>query len=354
MPIIMSYYRSLRSRVFFVGISCAALACTASVDLDAPFTSGGISTLAGEDSGDADDADDGVGSALGELREPAPPPIKFDALPPDSPVEDKPFGVSGCRQINVLFVVDISWSMGEEKDNLNANFPEFIAVLDDYIADPGNPAIGYRIGLTNSAIFSNERGESPLALDGELFNGKRGGKPWKDCGMLGKRWIDGPAPWVTAMFTCAAPLPKSQCKNCVDPGYERPLDALEAFVAKSAPGGVNEGFYTGDEALLVVVLLTDEDDDVENTTTTWPQTKLALDEFARGEDRYVLVTIAGPPDRICKSEFGSAAPAPILHEFTNAVPYGVLGDICSGDLADSLAQALEVIVEACDSLPPAS
>ncbi|NJK32766.1 MAG: hypothetical protein HC927_10350 [Deltaproteobacteria bacterium] len=259
-------------------------------------------------------------------------------------------GSEGCSFIDVLFIVDISASMSEEKANLDTNFPSFVAVLDDYIAAPDNAALGYRLGVTNSSIVDNLEGQSTMGLDGALFDGNNLFRP--DCDLGGKLWIDGPGPTVTSTFSCLAPNPKSGCNNCTDLGKERPLDAIEMFIEKSAAGGVNEGFYRGDESLFVIVILTDEDDDANNTTTNPAQTKAALDGFTQGEERYVVVTIAGPQNGGCDSNFGSAAAAPTLHEFTGGVANGLMGDICEGDLAGSLAQALELIQESCDTLPP--
>lgn len=261
-----------------------------------------------------------------------------------------PLVEAGCEYIDVLFVVDISASMNEEKANLDANFPSFVSVLDAYVGDPGNEAVAYRLGVTNSSIVANKAGKSSMGLDGALFDGNNLFED--DCEMGGKLWIDGPDPAVASTFSCLAPDPRSGCNLCTDLGRERPLDAIEMFLAKAAPGGVNAGFYRGDASLLVIVLLTDEDDDVENTTTTPAGTKAALDKFTGGEQRYVVVTIAGPKDAACDSVFGSADPAPTLHAFTSMVPNGMLGDICQGDLAQALDQALALIQLSCDTLPP--
>ena len=296
----------------------------------------------GDPSGDGDgDPGDGDGDGDGP---------KLDTLP-DEGVDDGPMGGEGCLYIDVLFIVDISASMSEEKANLNTNFPMFVDVLDDYIADPNTAAVAYRLGLTNSSIVNNADGQSTFGLDGALYDGQGGGIA-PNCDFMGKLWIDGPGPSVSDAFSCAAPLPKSSCNNCTDIGKERPLDTINMFIEKSAPGQVNEGFYRGEESLFVIVILTDEDDDAMNTTTTPAQTKMALDTFVDGEERYVVVTIAGPQNGGCQSNFGDAAAAPILHQFTGSVPNGVLGDICMGDLSASLAEALEVIVDSCDSLPP--
>src|SRR5690606_37315167 len=95
-------------------------------------------------------------------------PLKLDIGMPDF---GEPVGGGGCTFIDVLFVVDISASMKEEKQNLDANFPAFVAVLDDYVADPHNGASGYRLGVTNSSIVDNADGQSTMGLDGALFDG---------------------------------------------------------------------------------------------------------------------------------------------------------------------------------------
>lgn len=256
----------------------------------------------------------------------------------------------GCEFIDVLFIVDISASMSEEKANLDANFPSFVSVLDAYIADPNNEAAAYRLGVTNSSIVANKDGKSSMGLDGALFDGDNLFDD--DCDLGGDLWIDGPGANVTSAFSCLAPDPKSGCNFCTDLGRERPLDAIEMFIEKSADGGVNSGFYRGDASLLVIVILTDEDDDADNTTTTPEATKKALDKFVGGDERYVVVTIAGPQAAECDSVFGSAAAAPTLHAFTSLVPNGMMGDICQGDLTQALNQALALIQLSCDELPP--
>ncbi|HLT38474.1 MAG TPA: hypothetical protein VK034_19440 [Enhygromyxa sp.] len=351
---------SLSLRCSFVAalVLCTALACAPDNDAGSLLTGSGGVTLGGtEASGDGDgdpgDGDPGDGDpGDGDPGDGDGDGIKLDTLPADTGVDDGPTGDEGCLYIDVLFIVDISASMNEEKQNLNDNFSAFVDVLDQYIADPNTAATAYRIGLTNSSIVNNLEGMSSFGLDGALYDGQGGGGFFPNCDMMGKLWIDGPAPGVAQTFSCAAPTPKSACNNCSDIGKERPLDTIEMFVEKAAPGGVNEGFYRGAESLLVIVILTDEDDDANNTTTTPAQTKAALDEFTDGEERYVIVTIAGPQNSGCNSNFGSASSAPILHEFTNSVPNGLLGDICQGDLAQSLEEALDLIVDACDTLPP--
>lgn len=348
----------VRRTIGIGGLGLLLAACT-TVTGDDPFD-GPMTTAMGTSSGGpgatsaSDDDDDtagtqGAGSQddTGE-EEDTGSGIKLDVGTPDTdtgPIE----GGDGCSFIDVLFVVDISASMLQEKQNLDDNFPGFVQVMDDYIADPANNATGYRLGVTNSSVVDNGANQSTMGLDGALFDGT----PFiGDCGTGGTPWLDGPAPGISDDFSCLAPNPVSDCMSCTDFGHERPLDVLEMFVDKAAPGGVNDGFYQGEDALLVIVLLTDEDDDAAYTTTTPAMTKTVLDEFVGGEERYVVVTIAGPAMGSCDSAFGSASAAPLLHEFTGLVPNGLMGDICQGDLAGPLEEALELIQISCDALPP--
>jgi hypothetical protein len=277
------------------------------------------------------------------------PPV-LDVGAPDGPgPKGTGEGGLGCEFIDVLFVVDISASMSEERANLAANFPGFVSVLDDYVADNG--ALGYRVGVTNSSINGNYGGcDTTMGLDGALVSWGGGVFNMSDCGTGGIPWLDGPAAGLSDDFSCLAENPIPQANTLSDCGAERPLGVMERFADATDPGGPNEGFYRGENALFVVVNLTDEDEDAMYTDTTPAQTKARLDAFAGGEERYVAVTIAGPTD--CESAFGDAIEATVLQTFTDLVPNGYFGNICDGDLADSLAQALELIQASCDALPP--
>ena len=311
----------------------------ASGGIDPSGTMGGIDpepTDGGESSSSGGDMDDGA------------PVLDVGAPDGPGPKDSTGDGGLGCEFIDVLFVVDISASMSEERANLAANFPNFVSVLDSYVADNG--ALGYRVGVTNSSINGTYNGcDTTMGLDGELV---AWGGPFNmgDCGTGGTPWLDGPAAGLSQNFSCLAENPVPQANTLSDCGAERPLGVMERFMDAAAAGGPNDGFYRGENSLLVVVNLTDEDEDPMHTDTSPDQTKARLDTFTGGEERYVAVTIAGPT--ACESAFGSAIEATTLKTFTDLVPNGYFGNICDGDLADSLAQALELIQSSCDALPP--
>jgi len=346
---------SSESPIITCALALGVGACAPSDDSPSPFGDGdgdGVSESGSLDDSASSPASNGDGD--GDASTSGPGGVDSD----DSSGDELKFdlGISGdlmgggdsgagCQYLDMLFVVDISGSMSEEKANLNANFPDFVQVLDDYVADPSKGALGYRLGVTNSSFQSDG---STTGLDGGLVNngGFAGGD---DCGTGGVRWLDGPAAGIAENFTCLADNPKACTNSCTDLGAERPLDAMMGFIDKHANGEVNEGFYRGDESLLVIVTLTDEDD---QSTISPAGAKAGLDAFTQGEERYVLVTVAGPQNMGCTSAFGDAAAAPRLNELTSSVPNGLMGDICDGDLTQALQDALELITFSCDTLPP--
>lgn len=310
-------------------------------------TSGpGIPAGSSSGAGDPADPDDPLGSSSDES---GAGEVLLDVGAPDGPGPKGGTGDGlGCEYIDVLFVVDISASMSEERANLAANFPNFVSVLDAYVEDNG--ALGYRVGVTNSSINEVYGGcETTMGLDGTMVAWGGGFLNMSDCGTGGIPWLDGPAPDMATNFSCLAENPIPQANTLSDCGAERPLGVMERFVDE-ANGGANEGFYRGEESLFVVVNLTDEDEDAMYTDTNPAATKAALDAFAGDEERYVAVTIAGP--EACESAFGEAIHAQTLEMFTDLVPNGYFGNICDGDLADSLAQALTLIQASCDAFPP--
>jgi len=253
---------------------------------------------------------------------------------------------SGCDFMDILFIVDISASMMQEQDNLDDNFPAFIQVLDDYVAADDTFA-EYRIGVTNSSINADwGDGPTTMGMDGALHDGDVWGG---DCELGAMPWIDAPAVGVADKFSCVAdnPIPPG---GGTDLGHEMPFYTLQMFGEKLTDGQANEGFYRKDEdSLLVIVILTDEDED-DFSPVTPAMAKANLDAIAGGEERYVVVTIAGP--EACDSAFGSAADAVKLQEFTDLVPKRLLRKTSAkGIVSVALQDALQVMTVSCDELP---
>jgi hypothetical protein len=268
----------------------------------------------------------------------------------------------GCKAMDILFVIDDSGSMQEEQENLVANFPKFIGVLDQY-------GIDYRVGVTTTGV------NRKFSLKLPIFPKMPGDTTGADGALVGMQkcslndpWIDGPGATVTQDFSCIANV------GTAGPGTEMPFAAFEqALGEKSESGGPNEGFYRkGGGSLLVIVIITDEDDcsiengglmklsgsdgaDCSEKTSTGLYTVAGANDFlssvSGGPARYVVVGIAGPS--ACSSEFGDAINAKRVQALVDmAGTNGVFGDICSGDLWISLQTALETMKLSCDDMPP--
>lgn len=279
---------------------------------------------------------------------------------------------AGCKSMDILFVIDDSASMFEEQENLKANFPKFIEVLDDYRSADGN-TLDYRVGVTTIGVVRSFRFSGVTRTtedlnttvdDGVLLGSATGGEPF--CG-LNQPWLTGPGSDVVNTFNCMATLGTDGTV------VEMPFAVIEkALGERSAPGGVNEGFYRKDsDSLLVVVIITDEDDcsieeggklfvsamgssdcNEKKSTGLYAalDTKTFLDNLTGGEGRYVLVSIAALTP--CESDFGKADPAPRLKALSDAVgEHAVFGDICQGDLWLNLKDGLELIQSSCRAMP---
>ncbi|MDD5309542.1 MAG: hypothetical protein PHU25_19670 [Deltaproteobacteria bacterium] len=277
---------------------------------------------------------------------------------------------NGCTNLDILFVLDDSSSMVEEQTNLADNFPKFIDVINAY-ETPQHDKLDYRIGVTVVGVTRNFKWKvmgvplpaSTTGPDGDLQGQSK-------CALGPHPWLAGPGPNVTDTFSCMADVGTSGS------GGEMPWAALElALGEKMQAGGANEGFYgKDDDSLLVVVMITDEDDcsieeggtmtvsakgasDCDEATSTGlykaADVKQFLDDVAGGAGRYVVVGIGGAKPGGCTSTFGDANYAKRLKELTDACQgYGFFGDICKGDLWESLKSALDIITVSCENIPP--
>ncbi len=277
----------------------------------------------------------------------------------------------GCSGMDILFVVDDSGSMYEEQENLAAEFPKFIDVLEAYQTKEGTQ-LDYRVGVTTTGVVRSYRTRIPLLnwpvpAQSQGPDGVLQGE--ESCG-LSAPWIDGPGDHVADQFSCLAQV------GTEGSATEMPFAAIEmALVNQAQSGGPNDGFYRKDEdSLLVIVVITDEDDcsiekgglmvtsalgaaDCNESKSEGLYTvgymKDLVDEVTGGEGRYVVIGIAGPGPGSCTSDFGSAANAKRLRAFVDACgQYGVFGDICAGDIWTSLEKGLEVMQVSCDAFPP--
>lgn len=330
----------------------------------------------------------------------------------------------GCREVDILFVIDDSGSMAEEQDNLARNFPEFIAALEAYETSDGG-RLDYRVGVTSTSrggltfdtSITAKRGGRACTTTDECASGyaceclSEGFAPCSPgcagscyCEPPGTRvpghqscdgedgvlaampgepspWIDGPGEEVAPAFSEAATLGVEGC------GFEMPLYVVEHALSgafQGAAGAPNAGFLRPD-ALLMIIILTDEDDcssdanEIDQTRTMdvnhplatpafdygctdaagndvgepyWPVTHYVdfLDDLMGMRTRWAAAVIAGMTD--CHTEYGDAYTAHRLRRFVEAAGRNaILSDICAGDLASSMADALDTLQLACDDYP---
>lgn len=273
-----------------------------------------------------------------------------------------------CSQIDFVFVVDDSGSMREEQDNLAANFPDFISVIDNFVTDSGDP-LDYRIAVTTSGRDINYTIDPPEecvpvlgCIDPPgIDSNERGddGAFKQKCDMT-RRWIERADSDVSGTFSCAAKV------GTGGPSIEMSLLTTEMALTERMADGTNQGFLRED-ALLALVILSDEDDcsRTDNNFTVesdqchpeWPENvpishfTSTLDTIKGERGRWAAAVIAGPNN--CSSDFGDALNARRLQQFVSETgTNGVFSSICQGDLSGALADALETFDAACEAFPP--
>ena len=266
---------------------------------------------------------------------------------------------AACDKMDILFVIDDSGSMGQEQDNLAANFPQFVSVLESFTNADG-ALIDYHVGVTTTGVSKSWSmqtipglppiPESQSGDDGRL----RGGA---SCGMSGGWLARGDAD-VTGKFSCAASV------GTDGPVDEMPLEGLRLALTDRMADGSNAGFLRED-ALLAVVILTDEEDcsrtdnnftlglgaDICDAPSPVASYVTAIDGVMGDRSRWAAAIIAGVGPGACSSDLGNAEEATRLLDFAAQVgPNAITSSICEGDLATPLADAMAVFQEACNDI----
>lgn len=267
-----------------------------------------------------------------------------------------------CRKMDLIFVIDDSGSMGQEQDNLTANFSAFADLLNAYTISTGE-TLDYRAAVTTTGITANITfqfpqlpGFPPIPPVQQNQVGQDGRFVVPSACNMPRPWLERTDPNMADTFACAADV------GTGGPTYEMQLRASQL----AATPATNPGFLRND-ALLGIVILTDEDDcsrtDSPFTTMSdqcvangdpvqMPQEIVqALDQIKGDRGRWAAAIIAGQTS--CSSSFGEAAEGVRLKQFQQAAGANVVfGDICSGNLAPALQQALETFQAACENFPP--
>lgn len=270
-------------------------------------------------------------------------------------------GDTGCKKVDLLFVIDNSGSMEDEQQNLLASFPGFISSIQTTLADTD----GYHVGVvTTDAYLFNEPG---CTQEGALVTKTGGtGSSNATCSPFasGLRWMNEQDD-LSNKFSCAAQV------GTDGSGDERPMSAAIAALSQNmnAPGACNEGFLR-DDALLVLVVITDEEDDHEvdgcnqlpqqgsdGEPAGWFQSIVA----AKGgnEKNVVMLALVGPdgadacpPLDKCAGGIQGAEVATRILEFTNMFTFGFVGQVCAPSYDTFFQDAVSVIQSACDDFVP--
>lgn len=180
--------------------------------------------------------------------------------PKQNKEQKKEIPVDLNRNIDILFVLDNSSSMGDEQESLLENFSNFINVLNNIEGGLPNVHIG---------VVSTDLGVGPYMIGGCVGNGDNGllqnaahpvgggscptpSDPYiidlaNEDGSRQKNYSGS----LNDTFSCIARLGTSGC------GFEQPLEAMRR--ALDGSNAANTGFLR-DDAFLAVIHITDEDD----------------------------------------------------------------------------------------------
>ncbi len=207
-------------------------------------------------------------ASLTALGCPAREVSKIDPQQQPEVIKDIPISVN--RDVDILFLVDNSDSMGDKQASLVANFPRFIDVLQNI---PGGlPNV--HIGVTSSNVGVggyNIGGCGGTGDDGRLQNTARGactppsGYYISDIanpdGSRNKNYTG----VLADTFTCIAKLGTGGC------GFENHLEGVKRALDGHNPQ--NMGFLR-DTAFLAIVIIADEDDCSAKDTTVFDPTQM--------------------------------------------------------------------------------
>lgn len=250
--------------------------------------------------------------------------------------------IGGCKLVDLVFAVDGSGSMTEELAAMSTDvFPNFATALRGV----GGGLEDYRVGVLDACPT--------------LANYHTRGASSANCNFeSGEAWMTSASSNLDAEFACVGDIflgdhdPNNGIGCDGNNDDEQPASAAAASMEPPFSTNENAGFLRSD-ALLVVVAITDEDEQpTPNRTAQEVYDRLVA---VKGGDvkRMVFLGIGGASN--CTGAYGDADQAQKLIDTTNlfiAQERGVFWDLCVGQLEDGLTEAMEVIEQACDELPP--
>ena len=248
-----------------------------------------------------------------------------------------PPAASGCQHIDILFVIDGSFSMAQEQAALrDGAFVAFAEALEAELVGLQD----FRVG-----VISSQPGDVVLHTHRDMPATPPG--PATDCGLpAGQSWIEGPSADLAAQFDCLA---------ATDAVEDLEYTAHNAALALTE--SANAGFVR-DDSVLLVVMLTDED--TQQFAVDRVQIRSTILEAVGGDlSRIVVLGIAGDqgvfemPKTTCNGVFGTASPGRRLSSIVFSFrEQGMMRDICTGDLEGAFDAALTRLVATCEAFEP--
>lgn len=272
--------------------------------------------------------------------------------------------------MDFLFVIDNSASMGDIQKSIAASVPDFVKTVTERIPD----LEAYHVGVisTDEGYFNSTADAKNCAKLGGLtvhtLDLARRPENITCIPYANEKNFMSNADNLGEKFKCAAEL------GANGSGNERPMDALLASFSDdlTKKGSCNEDFFRED-AILVVVIITDEEDDprlAENGNpggskgdpADWYKALTAFKK--KGPEYLVVLSLVGTPEpNACEKTFQpgtsddgkgvkAAEIGQRLIEFTGMFgKRGVVGDVCAENFDGFFQEAVNKIKLACDDIP---
>jgi hypothetical protein len=264
-----------------------------------------------------------------------------------------------CTNVDILFVIDDSGSMGDNQQSLIESFDGFVHGIQQNLSE----AESYHIGVvTSEDYFENPQGCAEIGSLITQTGGPESSNAVCTPFTSGQRYLDETQGLtLTGKFACAAKVGAGGADD------ERMMRGMLNAVHPDAqlPGACNEGFSRVD-SLLVIVLITDEDDVAENCDPNeywympcgcqtcgsggdkneWYDELLAAK--ANVHENIVVLSLIGTSGNPCGAVINSR-----ILGFTNLFDdNGFVGDICADSYDAFFTEALPVIDVACENYVP--
>lgn len=280
--------------------------------------------------------------------------------PPDMPkwdIGEPPTGEVPQKQcdIDFLFVVDDSGSMGDEQAALAASVPEFVDTVVEVME-----LEKFHLAVTTTDAYQFNSAECATLGGFVVQTGELNQEP-VSCG-----YVDG-YNFMTQRDDLAMSFPCAAKVGTLGNGDEKPMEAMVNALTDIASPCTDS--FLRDDALLVVVVITDEDDSPDGDSTpgntgsagtpeSWRQAVVA----AKGDvpERIVVLSLIGvDKPNLCVADWNPQAPLiggaelnVTIKEFAESFgDNGFIGDICASSYGEFFDDAVSVIDLACDDLP---